>query len=446
MGHDMADDDISHLQMTEIIPTKKDRYYFDKDMFDDLKHILVLKVYSHQLTSEFKPVQAEKMPRPNLFTSSANQIADNAATQARNILFIDDNNIEFNDLRYPPFSPRWSYSFEGQLINNGADNFLQEKMHQELFQRLQHRPKQGLFYRLISFNGLKINLLGQESLLRNIIKMSALCWSRCIYRHPPFAEAIWKHWKSNLTEHSQQTTQDRFPPKWQNIPHIANNIIKACPFCITTDSNLDRRCGNLEHLHLYCPSPILCKARAHCHQKLEDALYDLYDYASMREYGVSIEDAQQKSVLQERMENAAKSTELAERYIVRNKKLYLESRPQNVAILSEEAVGRAILLNRLPNERILDYQNYPLTCRLGFIQFLPEEDFKIDSATIIDVGFTGIFPKAIIHELHTYAREVKHTSQDPNNFTSLINGLITAFIYRPIIMQKVIQLMIVKKK
>ena len=55
----------------------------------------------------------------------------------------------------------------------------------ELLYRQQHREKQGLFFRLLPFIGLSAEQLGDESLLRNIVKMTATCWTRALYRYPP---------------------------------------------------------------------------------------------------------------------------------------------------------------------------------------------------------------------------------------------------------------------
>jgi hypothetical protein len=42
------------------------------------------------------------------------------------------------------------------------------------------------------------------------------------------------------------------PKGWQNDPHIADMIIKACPFCYSSrhSIDIDKKIGNLEHLHL----------------------------------------------------------------------------------------------------------------------------------------------------------------------------------------------------
>jgi hypothetical protein len=83
---------------------------------------------------------------------------ENAATQAREI-FNPTQDIG-TQMFYPPFSPRWCFSFNGCVTNKGATKVLQEKIDTELTLRLQHRIKQGVFHRLSSFNGLKPQQLG----------------------------------------------------------------------------------------------------------------------------------------------------------------------------------------------------------------------------------------------------------------------------------------------
>jgi len=83
---------------------------------------------------------------------------------------------------------------------------------------------------------------------------------------------------------------------------------------------------------------------------------------------------------------------------------------------------------------------------LGFIHSIPEEDFDVSSATITDVGSTVLFPKSILQKLYQYAQEIERFQQDKGDFMLLIDNLITAFIYRLIAIQKVIQLMLTIKK
>jgi len=427
------------------IHAEKDRYKFDETMFDDLHEILVLKVFSHQLDNSFQIQQHGKHPSPNLFIVSANQIADNAVTQARHIIQMD-NDESMDCLRYPPFSPRWCFSYDGIATSNGAANLFKNITEKELYLRLMHRPKQGLFARMLPFIAISMDQIGLESLHRNILKMSAPCWTRCIYRYPKLANRIWKSWKAQLPDHQKILIAENIPSGWQKITHIEKNIIKACPFCNTVDDDADRMSGNLEHLHVYCPSPILVSAREHCHQKIEDAIYALYNYAASREFGTVLENSTRITILQERIETTARNTEKTERQVVRNKQLVIETRTENTAILSKHSIDRAILLNKLPIEKAQDYQKFPLSYRAGFIHSIPEEDFDVSTATIIDVGFLGILPKPILSTLHQYGKDIERTSGDSSEFETLITQMHNAFIYRPITIQKVIQLLITKEQ
>jgi hypothetical protein len=80
------------------------------------------------------------------------------------------------------------------------------------------------------FIGLKAEQIGNESLLRNIVKLKAPCWTRCIYRYPPLAHLIWKHWQIKLPIDIKANTPTNISRGWQKIPTIADEIIKQCPF------------------------------------------------------------------------------------------------------------------------------------------------------------------------------------------------------------------------
>jgi hypothetical protein len=72
-------------------------------MYDLLGPVIVVKVFSHQLNADFTIKNSGKEPKPNLFVVSANQIADNAATQAQRISIGSGSHIK--TIYYPPFSP-----------------------------------------------------------------------------------------------------------------------------------------------------------------------------------------------------------------------------------------------------------------------------------------------------------------------------------------------------
>jgi hypothetical protein len=191
----------------------------------------------------------------------------------------------------------------------------------------------------------------------------------------------------------------------------------------------------------YCTSLILTKTRDHCHKRIEAALHALYNFASTQEFGIPIATATHKTILQENMEHVASATETQERIIVQNSNIVLSARESNIAILREQALTEAILLNRLPASKIQDYRRFTLAIKLGIIHHIPEESFSMAMATIIDVGFMGLFPKALLHVLRTYSQNVRRTKPNmQQTFEALTNALISAFIYRTITMQQVIML------
>jgi len=118
----------------------------------------------------------------------------------------------------------------------------------------------------------------------------------------------------------------------------------------------------------------------------------------------------------------------------------------NVVILGRNAIQIAVALHHLPAIKLREYQKYPLAHKVGFIHSLPEDKFDMANATITDVSFMGLFPKALLQILLQYANEIKWLNRDDNKFRTLIDDLITAFIYRPITMQTIIQIMVVHKK
>jgi hypothetical protein len=105
----------------------------------------------------------------------------------------------------------------------------------------------------------------------------------------------------------------------------------------------------------------------------------------MREYGTSLQETFCVSSLQEHMEQIAVEVELMERPMVQNSKLILCARDTNKCILSRHLLNTAILLNKIPAEKLHDYDRYPLAHRLGFIHLIVENEFDIASATILDV-------------------------------------------------------------
>jgi hypothetical protein len=65
-------------------------------MYDCLgRIIIIIKVFSHQLNPDFSIKRRGESPRPNTFVVSANQIADNAVTQAHKI-YDDQKHDDFS--------------------------------------------------------------------------------------------------------------------------------------------------------------------------------------------------------------------------------------------------------------------------------------------------------------------------------------------------------------
>ena len=101
-----SDDESITSQISNAFPLQqqltKDRYRFDQTMYDCLGHATIIKVYSHQLNSDFSVKTAGKYPAPNLFAVSANQIADNMASYAQ-IVHSTLAGESYDYIFYPPF-------------------------------------------------------------------------------------------------------------------------------------------------------------------------------------------------------------------------------------------------------------------------------------------------------------------------------------------------------
>ena len=376
---------------------------------------------------------------------SGNQYADNAAGQAKK-LFSAYDMCDGQYCYYPPFSPRWSFSFEGCLTTKGATKVWHEKLDDELILRQQLRSKQGLFLRMNSFNSLSTSQIGDESILRNLMKMTAMCWTRSVYRNPQLANHIWSFWRHSA--HNAQiidTLPVTIPKNWKKNPYICDDIIKACPFCSTFTGKNSK--GNLEHLHIYCPSRHLQRVRSYCNEKLEKAIHNLYDYVSYRESNCSMQERNRMCTLQENLIVAAKEAELQERPTVQSNQIIFETRPENLAIKSRHEIQLSILLKKLPPSKLQEYDTFPLCSQLGFLHAIPEESFDVSLATVTDVSFLGFFPKRIQQELRRYYREIENiTPTASGEFQALMDELIDAFVHRPITIQKVIHILIAQHK
>jgi len=272
--------------------------------------------------------------------------------------------------------------------------------------------------------------------LHSIVKLTAPCWTRSINHYPPLANQIWKQWKTTLSDEDKMNTPCNIPKAWQKTPRVAQKIIKVCPFCNSDTRETNGSIGNLEHLHQYCTGPILVDVRNHCNQKIEDALFDIYDYASIHGYNLPFNECNRISTLQENLENCAVELKKTERLTVQKSKLLLEARQTYIAILSKNTLNLVALLERIPEEKINDYNKYPLSHRIGFIHSLMEKDFDMAFATIIDVGFLGLFPKPILYILNQYSKTLMEDNTNKSEFLRLVEKLVTAFVYWPISIQK----------
>jgi hypothetical protein len=132
---------------------EKNRYHFDNTMVDALERIIVLKVYAHQLNRDYTVKSLGKQPGPNLFVVSANQHADYAVNQVKDV--IDSIPVRYRQIFYPPFFPIGAFHSKDALLIKVLQKYFEKKIDDELTYRLQHCQKQGLFAGLLSTNGVK---------------------------------------------------------------------------------------------------------------------------------------------------------------------------------------------------------------------------------------------------------------------------------------------------
>jgi hypothetical protein len=198
---------------------------------------------------------------------------------------------------------------------------------------------------------------------------------------------------------------------------------------------------------MYCPSKNLRRVREYCNRKIENALHELYCFSSLRESNCLPHEHNRTCTLQEHLAAAAKEAELQERPTVQSSNIVYETRPTNIAIKSRHEITLLVLLQKLPEEKIDEFDRFPYASQLGFLQAIPECDFNIATATITDVGFLGLFPKKIFQELRRYAKKVeKDTPTASSEFQTLFDRLIDAFVLRPVTIQKIIHMLIAKHK
>jgi len=68
-------------------------------------------------------------------------------------------------------------------------------------------------------------------------------------------------------------------------------------------------------------------------------------------------------------------------------------------------------MHKLLVEKVDEYDNFPLMVQLGFIHAIPEDDFDIASATIMDISFLGLFPKEIFQAMRKYGYKYEKSNQ-----------------------------------
>lgn len=105
--------------------------------------------------------------------------------------------------------------------------------------------------------------------------------------------------------------------------------------------------------------------------------------------------------------HTAIQTELAEHPICYKSTVVSQRRPNNIAILSRHEVEVLTLLKKLPAGKLIDYDNYPLAHRAGIIHSIPKESLSIETATIIEVNFLGLFPKSMLDVLRRYKNNLQ---------------------------------------
>ena len=281
------------------------------------------------------------------------------------------------------------------------------------------------------------------------MKQTAPCWTRSLYRYPPLIKQVYDQWWAEQSDEFKQNNPHKKEldlKNWKKDPITREYIIKRCPFCPAVQKMSDIRSSNLEHMHFYCCNASLAKARLFCNDKLENAIHAIYNYASTRESNLSFDANKRTSTQQEKLERTAIELEKEEHLAFINNQLVQESRTTNKAILSRNALRLAIANKTLPPEKLQEYDQFPLCFRLGFIHSISEQEFNIGSASVTDVGFLGFFPKAILRVLHQYARTIKKSNGDDTEFLTPIENLTTAFIYKPIVIQKTIHILLADAK
>jgi hypothetical protein len=159
----------------------------------------------------------------------------------------------------------------------------------------------------------------------------------------------------------------------------------------------------------------------------------IYDFAAQREFNLTLAETTRNTTLQENLISAAKDAELQDRPIVKSAHMIMEKKLHNMAIRSRHEIQWLINIQKVYHSKLEDYDKYPYTTQLGFIQAIPEEDFDIATSTIIELTFFGLFPKHIFQVLCRYELELKRfNSPEETEFRELFDNFIAAIISWPI--------------
>jgi len=100
-------------------------------------------------------------------------------------------------------------------------------------------------------------------------------------------------------------------------------------------------------------------------KKIEHAILELHNFASLCEYHTPFQESPRATTLQENLERITLELELAKRPIVDKNQVVMQSQNRNIVIISRNAINLAVLLNKLPQNKLLEYDMYG-----SFIRYL----------------------------------------------------------------------------
>ena len=370
----------------EEIQSQQRRTKFNKDMWTKLGRNYIMKIYSHQ--------DKDQESCPNKFCTSANEIADMAADITKKI---DLSWKKERHIYIPPFSNEFIFTLDGKSADKGASKLFRERQDKELLYRVRARGKQGSWFRVMEQSGIKFNHIGEKGTHKNIVRGTASSWNRTVYMN------------NLLTDDIQRINTGVSPvPNWKEDIDLSCKV-KQCPFC---DKEVS---GSLEHLHMACENETLLELRSCFHKDMEEYLRLLYE---------------KEESLQVKIENAARDAEVEARYIIEreNRKNNVIQTPRlfNKSVLVSEEIETLIASNNTPEYLKRSLEQFPLAHKAGLISGLEESKLDLKEATITDLSYQGILPKAVVRLLLR--------SED----TKTAKNLIAIFILRSICLQRAI--------